>query len=598
MEPSWSGVGGLLLTVRVVLGWTATAATPAGSIYVVDQRHPRADDHNPGTPDAPWKTIGRAAATVQAGDTVLIRSGVYREKVTVEGSGTAEKPIRFVADRAANVVITGADVLSDWTREEGPDPIFSTPWPHVFIGWNPSRAHPDDDYHRLIGRAEQVFVQGYPLRQVLRREQLGRGTFFVDEAAKRLIVWSDSNADLPKVRVEASTRPVLWESRGEHIHVRGLRFRYAANPAQGGAAVFGRNSVVEDCIFERMNSIGATFTGEHIVVRRCLFQDNGQMGFSANGAHYLWFTGCVVRNNNTKGWNRGWEAGGNKWVMSRGVVLERSQFLDNRGHGIWFDIGNEDCTVRHCLIADNEDAGIFYEISYGLRAHDNVIIGNGFADSPGAWGAAAGISLSSSPYCVIERNLLIGNKEGFNFREQERTTPRLGRQGEEPVWNHDQILRHNVLAYNRDAQTWGWFDVLDERHWPLALQQKPADAPQPVAKTQRGDVAFDENGWPVNLTLEQLKITFAHNLYATLPGQGLFHWGCTWRHHQGYASLDDVRRELNLEQDSRHEPFVFADYPTRDFRVPADSPALAMQCYPQGEVPGVRLGVLEEPLGE
>lgn len=595
MEPA---LVALLLTVLGVSGLTKKAETPAGLVYVVDQRHPRADDHNPGTPDAPLKTIGRAAAMVQAGDRVVIRSGVYREKVTVEKSGTPQKPIRFVADLAANVVVTGADVLSDWTKEKGPDNIFSTPWPHVFIGWNRSRAHPDDDYHQLIGRAEQVFVQGYPLRQVLRREQLSRGTFFVDEAAKRLTVWSDSNADLTQLRVEASTRPVLWESKGEHIHVRGLRFRYAANQAQWGAANFGRNSVVEDCIFERMNSIGATFAGENIVVRRCLFQDNGQMGFSAQGAHHLLFTGCVVRNNNTKGWNRGWEAGGNKLVMCRGVVLEQSQFLENRGNGIWFDIGNEDCTVRNCLIADNEDAGIFYEISYGLHAHDNVIIGNGFADSPGAWGAEAGISLSSSPGCVIERNLLIGNKEGFNFREQERTTPRLDGRREEPVWNHDQIIRHNVLAYNRDAQTWGWFDVLDERHWPSDLQQKPADAPQPVAKTKRGDVAFDENGWPVNLTLGQLKIAFTNNLYATSVGQGLFHWGCSWRYHKSYASLDDVRRELNLEQGSRSEPFLFADYLTRDFRVAADSPALAMQCYPRGEVPGVRLGILGEPQGK
>jgi len=44
---------------------------------------------------------------------------------------------------------------------------------------------------------------------------------------------------------------------------------------------------------------------------------------------------------------------------------------------------------------------------------------------PGAWGAQAGISVSSSPGRVIERNLILGNREGFNFREQTRTTQTL-----------------------------------------------------------------------------------------------------------------------------------------------------------------------------
>ena len=101
-----------------------------------------------------------------------------------------------------------------------------------------------------------------------------------------------------------------------------------------------------------------------------------------------------MRRNNAKEFDRGWEAGGDKVCLSRGVVIEGSRFEDNQGSGIWFDIGNEECTVKNCLIADNDDAGIFYEISYGLHAHDNVIVGNGFADTPGSWGASAGICLS------------------------------------------------------------------------------------------------------------------------------------------------------------------------------------------------------------
>lgn len=555
-----------------------------------------------------FRRIGEAARAAGPGDIVTIHSGTYRESVVIEKSGTATRPIRFRPALAANVTVTGADRLTDWKKEgasqEGGagENIYSADWPHAFITWNPeTHTHPGDDYHRVIGRAEQVFADGYPLQQVLSRAAMSRGTFFVDLDNKRLSVWTATNAEFgPEPRwnplIEASARPVLWESKGDYVQVRGIRFRYAANRAQEPAAQFkGRGNIVEDCIFERVNSIGAGFFAPDILVRRCTFQDNGQMGWSANRAHNLLFSENLTRNNNTKNFNRGWEAGANKLVFCRGVILEKSRFVDNRGTGIWFDIGNEKNTVRNCLIADNEDAGIFYEISYGLHAHDNVIIGNGLASGAGAWGAACGISLSSSPNCLIERNLIIGNKEGFNFREQGRTTPLIdAKEGDKEVriWNHDQIIRNNVLAYNRDAQTWGWFDINDERHWPAALQEKKPETGQAAADIARDYAAKDKDGEPVGLSLETLKLTFANNLYAVQDGQGLFNWGVTWKRHKLNPTLDAVRRELKLEQGSIVAPFLFGDYLTRDFRVPPDSPAIRLRCYPRGQVPGVQLGAL------
>jgi len=551
----------------------------AAGTYVVDQRAPDTSDANPGSVQAPWKTIAHAAAVARAGDTVLIRTGVYREPVVLNRSGAADQPIRFQADVASSVVVTGADRLSDWKKESGGTGVFSTSWPHSFIDWNPHHAHPDDERHRLIGRCEQVFVQAYPLLQVLSRDKLSPGTFYVDLDSKRLYAWSAAGDDLSKrdMLTEASARPVIWDCKGDYVHTLGITFRYAANHAQQGAAIFsGKHDTIEDCTFERTNGVGATFEAQDIVVRNCTFQENGQLGFGANRAHRLLLTGSLIRDNNVKGFSRDWEAGGNKLVLSRGVMLESSRFVENRGHGIWFDIGNEDCTVRNCLIAGNEDAGIFYEISFALHAHDNVITGNGLAGTPGAWGASSGISISSSPGCIIERNLLIGNKEGFNFREADRRTPRIDSPrsaAEEPVWNHDEVIRHNLIAYNRDAQTWGWFDVDDQRHWPAASQHKPNAPSRP-------------------LSLEGLKLTFSQNAYAIRGAEGLFNWGVTWKPHQQYRSLDVVRRELHLEQESVLAPVTFANYSARDLRIGADSPAARMDCYPHGLVPGVQLGLI------
>jgi len=70
-----------------------------------------------------------------------------------------------------------------------------------------------------------------------------------------------------------------------------------------------------------------------------------------------------------------------------------------------------------------------------------------------------GISLSSSPGCGIEWNLIVGNGEGFNFREQTRTTPTIEDRVGRPVWNHDQLIgvgeRSQLNRMNSVGTTYG-----------------------------------------------------------------------------------------------------------------------------------------------
>ena len=572
-------------------------AIPAAT-YEVAQQHPQANDEGPGTPERPWKSLGRAASAVRAGDLVVVHDGNYRESVVVKASGTHQQPITFAAAPGAHVVLTGADRLTGWRKSESGLPIYLVNWPHRFIGWSKNMAHPDDEYHRLVGRCEQVMIDGYPLRQVLSADRLAPGAFFADVTNRTLQVWDVGSRDLNKVHAEASVRSEVLRCEGGYVHLDGLRFIFAANPAQHGAVVLaGSHDRMEDCVIECMNASGATFSAPDLIVSRCTFRDNGQLGFGANGAHNLLFTECIVENNNLKGFDRGWEAGGDKLVLCRDAVLERTRFVRNRGAGIWFDIGNEHCTVRQCLIADNEDSGIFYEISFGLQAHDNVIVGNGFASTSGAWGAQAGISLSSSPECLIERNLIVGNREGFNFREQTRTTPRIGQPGEQAVWNHDQLIRANIIALNRDAQVWGWFDMKDDRHWPGGHSAPGAQAQTPD-RPKPGDLAAayyatNSQGQPVGLTLEKLHLSFEQNAYFAGAGQGWFGWGVTWGRHQRYPGFKEFQSALGIDVGGQSLDPGFAKFAAKDFRLDkAQLSALAL-AYPRGLIPGVILGPLD-----
>jgi hypothetical protein len=84
--------------------------------YYVDKNHGSASDSNPGTLQLPWKTIGHAAETITAGDTVYIRAGVYHESVTIANSGSSISGRIFISAYPGETpVIDGTGVTGTGT---------------------------------------------------------------------------------------------------------------------------------------------------------------------------------------------------------------------------------------------------------------------------------------------------------------------------------------------------------------------------------------------------------------------------------------------------------------------------------------------------
>jgi hypothetical protein len=570
-----------------------------------------------------FRTISEAVDKAEPGDTIEIHTGIYREKVTIPAtkSGTLERPLRLVAAPTAEVVLTGSDVLTQWTPEpELGDGIVSTDWQDRFGG-----PHPNDLRHQTIGRTEQVFVDRYPLKQVFELRQLAPGTFYVDLDKGRLYLRDAKNTESAKysgLHVEVATRTRILQVKADHVHIKGLRLRHSANIAQLGMASFhGANVLIEDCVFEQSSATGVRFAGTDAVVRRCRFLHNGFDAFEANEAHGLRFEECLVANNNTKDFNRDWGAV-NKIALSRNVVIDHCVFRDNHGCGLWFDIGNENCVVKNSLFLNNEDHGLFYEIGYTMHAHDNVFIGNGIGPGHPYWGNGSGIFISDSMGCIVERNLAIGNGgAGFTYREQKRTTERLDTRETSPdkdplnwfhavdanyrdypeywIWNRGHIVRNNIFAYNESAQLNGWFAVHDARHWPQARQRE-------MVPTQSEDILLADavtapylaktGEEPVGRCLENLELRHENNFFARRDGQRLFVWGGLGFKHVEYDDFAKVSEELlGLEKGSLEGSIVFRDYHVLDLRIPADSEAIKMDCYPRGDVPLVRLGTIPTP---
>ncbi len=87
-----------------------------GTVYYVDINADRGGD---GTKEKPFKYINDAAKVASSGDEVLVAPGIYREYVCPENAGTKDAPVVYRSTEPLGAVITGAELLTGWTRYEG-----------------------------------------------------------------------------------------------------------------------------------------------------------------------------------------------------------------------------------------------------------------------------------------------------------------------------------------------------------------------------------------------------------------------------------------------------------------------------------------------
>lgn len=134
MEASELFVGAALVAMMMLLGAAsgAKAADAGAALYVSpagnDEWSGKLAQPNSARTDGPFRSLARAAEAATPGTTVFLRSGVYRETLRPARSGQPGKPITFAAHQGETPVITGADLLGDWRREEGAAWSAAMPW--------------------------------------------------------------------------------------------------------------------------------------------------------------------------------------------------------------------------------------------------------------------------------------------------------------------------------------------------------------------------------------------------------------------------------------------------------------------------------------
>ncbi len=492
-----------------------------------------------------FRTIQSAVDGAKPGDTILIHAGTYRESVRVIGDDVV-----VAAAPGEEVIVTGADPIpsTEWVQESGKPVWRHTPWTYR------GRTHPDDEFHKLIGRSEQVIADGKLLRQVLQPDQMGPGTFCADIETKALLVWLPDGDGPSHHLMEASVRPVVMQATGHHDTVRGLHFRFATNLAQQGAfSIEGSDSLAEDCIVERTNGVGARLDGERNVMRGVVSRWNGQMGMSAHGVGNR-MENCTLEGNNVKGFSKAWEAGGIKITVSRGFQIVRCKAVGNDGPGFWFDIDNRGELIEDSFAAENNGPGIFVEISETATVRNNLCVRNGLKEERGAWGNA-GILLGEAMRGTVEHNICAGNRVGIEVRQQRirslAADPARDRPEEKRYYSDQHIFRYNISAYNREWQ----FALVGDNTFFGAKRE--------VSELDLRLLDPDLRGWRAG-----------NNIYFAGPGEGMILWGAKWLpKHEEFRDLAAFENEHHLEQGSMISEPLFVNWEKGDFTLRSESPA-------------------------
>lgn len=99
----------ILMICAPILSMPVQTFAAAAASYFVDGTN--GNDNNNGSLAAPFKTIQKAATVATSGDTVEIRTGIYRETVT-----PASDNVTFKNYGGEKVIMSGGDLVAGWTE--------------------------------------------------------------------------------------------------------------------------------------------------------------------------------------------------------------------------------------------------------------------------------------------------------------------------------------------------------------------------------------------------------------------------------------------------------------------------------------------------
>ena len=264
-----------------LLAWSPVAAI---TFYV---RQSAGNDANDGRSSATaWQHVGKLSEVMRAGDIAYVGPGLYREEIEVRDSGSADRPIVFVADEtgrhtgdgAGTVMLSGAEPVDETIfSPTGAPGVYSAPFAEWTVWGVVEMDGPQSRYVRVTITHEYLVEKLAPVDVVGKL----RSSYFHDEATRTLYLHTSDDQPPRTHELELVRRGHGIFVRGkEYVTVVGFTFRHmqdsgisffggaAHGTARGtvsygsrqGIRVYGSTDVrVEGCTVFRNENAGVYF---------------------------------------------------------------------------------------------------------------------------------------------------------------------------------------------------------------------------------------------------------------------------------------------------------------------------------------------------
>jgi len=427
----------------VLLFWFAVFTSQAETWHV----SLNGKDTNNGSEKSPFKTISKGDEMAQPGDTILVKEGIYRERVAPPRSGELGKPIVYMAEPGQKVYIKGSDIWKPEWQKEGEGILYAKPADSLFTddvyfdsanpfkvdvsstpwGRNGFREFPDKlgSVKYTLG---QVFVDGKMWKQVPLKEELQteQNTWWYERISGNIYLNTGANTDLSGRTVEITTRRRVFapHKRGlGYIHLIGFIIEHCGNQfpegfwskpenAQAGAVGTrqGHHWVIKNNVIRFANSIGIDCGSEGADNER-ITGITPELGSTIITA-FKSITGTIIEDNFiVDNGSNGIMAHGVFNLIIRGNVILRNNNLHFMGNNR-YEQGAiklhfaEKALIMNNYIVNNYAFGIWLDNQWP----DSRVTGNFIANNE-----RSGIFLELTDYpfdkAIIDNNILVGNIE-------------------------------------------------------------------------------------------------------------------------------------------------------------------------------------------
>ncbi|MCC3272968.1 right-handed parallel beta-helix repeat-containing protein [Arthrobacter zhangbolii] len=415
---------------------------PAGALFVAASG---GGDANPGSRDAPFRTIRAAVSRAESGATIVVRAGSYNEEIVIPEQkrlvlqAFPNEEVWLDGSRTVdNFVPAGRTFVADhWNAQFDPSPTYT--WGEedgTEAGWRfvdplyPLAAHPD-----------QVWIDDVPQHQVASQAELGEGNFYVDYSTRRLFIGSSPEGRT--VRASTTAKALSIRSSGSTVRGLGIRRYSPSVPHMGAVTAEGSGIVLENLVIRDNATTGLWVGGADTTLTDVTVAANGMLGAAATYADRMTVTGLLAEGNNTERFRPAPVAGGFKITRSRSLTISDSTFADNRATGLWLDESVFDATISNSRMADNASHGVSAEISARISLVNNIITNNG----------SFGAKINDTSDVRVWNNTFSGNRRQLNVVQDERRGDNPDLPGHDPrdpedpemTWINGPVDIHNNI---------------------------------------------------------------------------------------------------------------------------------------------------------